>query len=99
MPDVCFLCQILFDARKSKEIQTMADKPKTIVDARQDEKGNISAVKLQGNQTFTPLETAIRMAEQGKIDAVVVTPKDAKQHLRTRPDNKTKNNLDELAKD
>jgi hypothetical protein len=70
-----------------------------IVDARADSKGNIEAVRIQGNQSFTPLKTAIKMTKQGKVDAVVVKPKDAKQHLRTRPDNKTKNNLDEMAGD
>lgn len=70
-----------------------------IVDAKADSKGNITAVKIQGNQTFTPLKTAIKMTKQGLVDAVVVKPKDAKQHLRTRPDNKTKNNLDDMAGD
>jgi len=70
-----------------------------IVDAKADSKGNITAVKIKGNQTFTPLKTAIKMTKQGEIDAVVVTPKDAKQHLRTRPDDKTSNNLDDMAGD
>ena len=72
---------------------------KKIIDAKADPKGNIEAVKIQGNKTFTPLPTAIRMAKRGEIDAVVVNPKNAKQHLRTRPDRSTKNNLDELADD
>ena len=70
-----------------------------IVDAKADSKGNITEVKIQGNATFTPLETAIRMTKQGLVDAVVVTPKDAKQHLRTRPDSQTSNNLDDMADD
>jgi hypothetical protein len=74
-------------------------KQKKIIEAKADQKGNIIAVKLKGNKTFTPLKTAIQMTEQGKIDAVVVKPKDAKKHLRTRPDKKTNNNLDELAGD
>lgn len=72
---------------------------KKIVDAKADPKGNITAVKIKGNETFTPLKTAIRMTKQGKIDAVVVKPKNAKEHLRTRPDGKTTNNLDEMAGD
>jgi 4-hydroxy-L-threonine phosphate dehydrogenase PdxA len=72
---------------------------KKIVDAKADAKGNITHVKLNGNQTFTPLETAIRMADKGTVDAVVVTPKVAKQHLRTRPDHKKDNNLDDMAGD
>jgi hypothetical protein len=70
-----------------------------IVDARADSDGNITDVKLEGNQNFTSLETAIDMTKQGLVDAVVVTPKDAKQHLRTRPDGKTQNNLDDMAGD
>ena len=70
-----------------------------IVDARADKKGNITAVKLQGNQNFTPKKTAIKMAKRGEIDAVVVKPKNAIQHLRTRPDDKIKNNLDDMAGD
>jgi hypothetical protein len=72
---------------------------KKIIDAKADSKGNITDVKLQGNKTFTPLKTAIQMAKRGEIDAVVVKPQNAKQHLRTRPDRSTKNNLDELADD
>jgi hypothetical protein len=70
-----------------------------IVDARADSKGNITAVKLKGNVTFTPLKTAIKMTRQGLVDAVVVKPTDAKIHLRTRPDSKTSNNLDDMAGD
>jgi hypothetical protein len=70
-----------------------------IVDAKADPKGNITHVKIKGNQTFTPLKTAIRMTKQGEIDAVVVKPKNAKEHLRTRPDSKTQNNLDDMAGD
>ncbi len=76
----------------------MSEKKK-IVNAKADSKGNITHVKIQGNQTFTPLKTAIRMTKQGKVDAVVINPKGAKKHLRTRPDNKTRNNLDNMAGD
>ena len=72
---------------------------KKIVDAQADLTGNITAVKLKGNKTFTPLKTAIKMTEQGKIDAVVVKPKGAKKHLRTRPNSKTQDNLDDMAGD
>lgn len=70
---------------------------KKIVDAQNDENGNVNAVKLEGNSTFTPIDTAIKMAENGKVDAVVVNPKSGKKHLRSKPDGKKKNNLDELA--
>lgn len=70
---------------------------KKIVDAQNDSNGNVHAVKLEGNSKFTPIDTAIRMAEAGKVDAVVVSPKSGKKHLRSRPDGQKKNNLDELA--
>jgi len=39
---------------------------KKIIDATKDSKGNITAVKLEGNKTFTPIKIAIKMAEQKK---------------------------------
>lgn len=71
-----------------------------IVDAVADQKGNITKVKIQGNKTFTPLNTAIKMAKRDEIDAVPVkATKTTKEHLRTRPNNKTSDNLDDLAGD
>ncbi len=71
-----------------------------IVDDIADDKGNITKVKIQGNKTFTPLETAINMAKRGEIDAVPVKKtKTTKAHLRTPPNNKTTDNLDDLAGD
>ncbi len=70
-----------------------------IVDARENKDGRITAVKIQGNSTFTSVETAIRMAERKEIDAVVVTHKSGTKHLRTRPDGNESNNLNDLAKD
>lgn len=72
---------------------------KKIVDAKAGPKGNISHVKLEGNQNFTSLETAIKLTKLGKVDAVVVTPSNAKEHLRTRPDSRSSNNLDDMAGD
>jgi hypothetical protein len=71
-----------------------------VVDARQDDKGNITQVKIQGNQNFTPVATAIDMAKRGELaNAHAVTKKDGGEYLRTNPDGKTGNNLDEMAKD
>lgn len=74
---------------------------KKVIDAKQDSKGNIAAVKLSGNSSFTPVETAMGMADKGQIDnAHTVRPKNGtKAHLRTNPDNRKGNNLDEMAKD
>jgi hypothetical protein len=72
-----------------------------IVNARADDKGNITHVQFKGNQNFTPLATAIKMGERGDIEnAHVVKPKDGrKKHLRTNPDKKRNNNLDDMAGD
>ncbi len=73
---------------------------KKVVGAKADAKGNITAVKLAGNKGFTPLETAIRMADAGQIDnAHSVNRAGAKPHLRTNPNSKTSDNLDDMAGD
>lgn len=72
-------------------------KSRKIVDAKNDSKGNVSHVKLEGNSNYTSIDTAIGMAEQGQVDAVVVNPSNAKKHLRQRPDGNERNNLDYLA--
>jgi hypothetical protein len=68
---------------------------------KQDSKGNITAVKLSGNSSYTSVETAIKMADKGQIDnAHAVHPKGAtKDYLRTNPDDSKGNNLDEMAED
>jgi len=71
-----------------------------ITDARADDKGNITQVKLNGNTSFTPVEKAIEMAERGQIENVhAVHKKDGSKYLRTNPDKSTGNNLDEMAGD
>jgi len=75
----------------------MAKRP---IDAKNDAKGNIAAVKLSGNQGWTDLQTAIRMADRGQIEGVhVVRREGAKTHIRTNPDGREGNNLDHLAED
>lgn len=71
-----------------------------IVDARADGEGDITHVKLDGNTRFTSVERAIPMADRGEIaNAHVVRRSNAKTHLRTNPDGRTRNNLDEMAGD
>ncbi len=78
----------------------MKGKGKKIVESKQDSNNNISAVLLKGNKTFTPIQTAIDMTKRGQIDAVhVKKSQNAKEHIRSKPDNKIGNNLDEMAKD
>lgn len=75
-------------------------KPRNIVDARADSKGNIEAVRLEGNTNFTSLERAIPMADRGEIaNAHAVRRENAKPHLRTNPDGREANNLDTMAGD
>lgn len=76
----------------------MSEKKK-IVDAKNNPDGTIKSVLLENNTTYTPIQTAIRMTDKGKIDAVSIHPEKTKDHLRTKPDGIKKNNLDELAKD
>jgi hypothetical protein len=71
-----------------------------VVDARHDPKGNISHVQLDGNQNFTPVDKAVEMAKQGKLEnAHAVTKKDGTEYLRSNPDSRIGNNLDEMAQD
>ena len=75
-------------------------KKRKIVDARADDEGDITHVRLEGNSRFTPVEQAMPMADRGEIDnAHVVRRYNAKPHLRTNPDGKASNNLDTMAGD
>lgn len=75
-------------------------KKKRIIGAKSDEKGRTRSVRLSGNKTDTDIETAKRMAERGDIEGVhVVNPKKGNSYLRTNPDHKRKNNIDELSGD
>lgn len=77
----------------------MADKRK-IVDARADSEGDITHVLFKGNQRFTSVEKAIPMADRGEIENThVVRASDKKTHLRTNPDGRQNNNLDDMAGD
>lgn len=70
-----------------------------IVAARNDDEGRIAAVRFEGNSTFTPLATAVRIAErEGIQDHHIVRSPHARTHLRSNPDGRSANNLDELAK-
>lgn len=71
---------------------------KKVVNAEKDSKGNITSVRLSGNKTNTDIKAAIRMAEKGQIDnAHPVKKRDGSSYLRTNPDNKKRNNLDDMA--
>ena len=71
-----------------------------IVDARADSEGDITHVLFEGNSRFTSVETAIPMANRGEIENThVVRARDKKVHLRTDPDGRKSNNLDDMAGD
>ena len=72
-----------------------------VVDARADSEGDITHVKIEGNQNFTPVETAMGMADRGELSnahSVRGNP-NAKDYLRTNPDGIHGNNLDHWADD
>lgn len=68
-------------------------KKRKIIDARKAPDGTISAVRIEGNKTFTSKERAFGMAKSGKVDLVPIQG----GHVRTRPDNTKKNNLGDMA--
>lgn len=71
-----------------------------IVDARADKDGDITHVRLSGNDRFTSVERAMPMADRGEIEnAHVVRRANAKPHLRTNRDGRERNNLDWMAGD
>lgn len=72
MLGLSYQCQmLLFTTHKGAN-----DVGKKVVDAKQDSKGNITAVRLSGNSSFTPVQTAMNMADRGQIDnAHSVRPK------------------------
>ena len=73
---------------------------RVIVDARDDDEGDITHVRFKGNSNFTSVAQAIPMADRNEIEnAHVVRRRNAKAHLRTNPDNSTGNNLDTMAND
>jgi len=73
---------------------------RVIVDARADSEGDITHVRFEGNARFTSVEQAIPMARRGEIvNTHVVDARDKKPHLRTNPDGKKQNNLDDMAGD
>jgi hypothetical protein len=75
-------------------------KRRKVVDARADSEGDITHVRIEGNQRFTPVADAMRMADRGELSNVhSVRREGAKPHLRTNPDGRRSNNLDDMAGD
>ncbi|MEJ7623767.1 MAG: hypothetical protein WKF34_07220 [Pyrinomonadaceae bacterium] len=54
------------------------DKKRKIVDAKEDADKRISAVKLEGNKTFTQIEKAIDMTKKVRSTQWWLNPKDVR---------------------
>lgn len=76
----------------------MTKKPRKIVGVRQDKDGDITHVKLEGNERVTPLDKAVRMAERGEIEKVHTVKGENKTFLRSDRDGTEDNNLDNKPK-
>lgn len=75
-------------------------KKRKIVDARSDEKGRTTHVRFEGNERFTSVEKAKPIVERGDVsNAHLVKPKGGEPYIRTNPDKKRGNNLDEMSGD
>lgn len=73
---------------------------KKVVDARADSDGDINAVRFVGNTSFTSIDKAVDMADRGLIEnAHAVHPSSGKPYLRSNPNDKKADNLDEMAGD
>ena len=69
-----------------------------VIDARNGTDGNISHVLVEGNSRFTPINQAISMAARGELSNVhPVHRKNGDTYLRSNPDKRANNNLDEMA--
>jgi len=69
-----------------------------VVDAKADKDGDITKVKIEGNTKFTSVKKAMEMADRGDLENVhSVNRKGAKPHLRSNPDGRKSNNLDDMA--
>jgi hypothetical protein len=69
-----------------------------VVDARADDKGNITQVLIQGNQRFIPVHQAVNMADRGELsNAHGVHKTDGSSYLRTNPNSTDSDNLDTMA--
>lgn len=76
----------------------MTKKPRAVVGVRQDKDGDITHVKLAGNQRVTPLSQAVGMADRGEIKDVHTVQGENKKFLRSDRDGSVGNNLDEKPK-
>lgn len=74
-------------------------KQKKVIDAKSDKNGNISAILIEGNKSFTQKKVEIKMADKDQFSNVIsVHPKGRKPYLRSKPDENKSNNLDEMSK-
>jgi len=70
---------------------------KKIVKAKRNNDGIVTAVKFDGNKTFTELNTALNMAKNDKIKNVhVSTSSKNNEYLRSNPNKNKKDNLNNI---
>jgi hypothetical protein len=75
-------------------------KQREIIDARSDKDGRTTHVLFEGNERFTPVDKAKPIVERGEVsNAHIVKPEQRDSFIRTNPDRKRGNNIDEMSGD
>lgn len=75
-------------------------KARKIVDAISDKTGRTTHVRFNGNERFTPVEKAKPIVERGEVsNAHLVKPQGRESYIRTNPDLKKANNIDQMSGD
>ena len=70
---------------------------KKIEDVLKDKNGVTKAVKFKDNKTYTELNVAIKLTEEGKVkDTHVATSSKGNKYLRSNPNKSKQDNLDNL---
>ena len=71
-----------------------------IVDAKSDSKGRTTHIRFNTNIGFISVEKAKPIVERAEVaNAHVVKPKGHESYIRTKPDSKRGNNLDDMSGD
>ncbi len=76
----------------------MTKDQRKITKVRQDKDGDITHVLIDGNARMTPLDQAVRIAERGGLKDVHAVSGENKKYLRSDPNGKESDNLDNLPK-
>ncbi len=76
----------------------MATDKRRVTKVRQDKDGDITHVLIDGNTRMTPLDQAVKIAERGGLKDVHAVQGENKKFLRSDPNGKETDNLDNLPK-